>query len=101
MSVPLGARLRDELGVPRHARLLESSPRSAVWRVELDAGTAVVKQLVAGTGADERYAREVTALRLAAPVQPPVVPRLLGADADERVLVLEYVEHEPPPTPAA
>ncbi|MGW1492136.1 phosphotransferase family protein [Streptomyces sp. NPDC002402] len=96
MSVPLGARLRDELGVPRRARLLESSPRSAVWRVEVDAGTVVVKQLVAGAGADERYAREVAALRLAAAVQPPVVPRLLGVDADERVLVLEYVEHRPP-----
>ncbi|MET7618316.1 aminoglycoside phosphotransferase family protein [Streptomyces sp. NPDC005408] len=96
MKVPFGAWLRDELGVPRRARLLESSPRSAVWRVRLDGGTAVVKQLVAGAGADERYAREVAALRLAGPVQPPVVPRLLGVDPDERVLVLEYVEHRPP-----
>ncbi|WUM91686.1 aminoglycoside phosphotransferase family protein [Streptomyces sp. NBC_00322] len=96
MRVPFGARLRDELGVPRRARLLESSPRSAVWRVELDGGTAVVKQLVAGQGADERYAREVAALRLASPVQPPVVPSLWGTDCAERVLVLEYVEHRQP-----
>ncbi|TQK52167.1 phosphotransferase family enzyme [Streptomyces sp. SLBN-118] len=96
MRVPFGARLRDELGVPRSARLLESSPRSAVWRVTLDGRTAVVKQLVAGPGADECYAREVAALRLAAPAQPSVVPGLLGTDADERVLVLEYVEHSKP-----
>lgn len=92
--VPFGERLRDELGTPRSARLLDSSPRSAVWRVELADGTpAVVKQLVAGAGASERYGREVAALRLAGRVEPAVVPRVLGVDADERVLVLEYVEH--------
>ncbi|MFI9581249.1 phosphotransferase family protein [Streptomyces sp. NPDC052236] len=95
-DVPFGARLRDELGTPRRVRLLDSSPRSAVWRVELPGGPAVVKQLVAGADAEDRYAREVTSLRLAARVDPPVVPRLLGVDADTRVLVLEYVEHERP-----
>jgi aminoglycoside phosphotransferase (APT) family kinase protein len=65
----------------------------------------VVKQLVAGAEAEgsraenraeDRYAREVASLRLAAGVDPPVVPRLLGVDADARVLVLEYVEHGRP-----
>ncbi|MFI1398369.1 phosphotransferase [Streptomyces sp. NPDC020681] len=95
--VPLGERLRDELGVPRKVRRLSSSPRSAVWRVELGGGTrAVVKQLVAGAEADERYAREVAALRCAGRVRPAVVPRVLGTDAGERVLVLEHVEHRRP-----
>ena len=98
--IPFGDRLRDELGSPRRVRLLDSSPRSAVWLVDLVDGPAarpaVVKQLVAGAGADERYAREVAALRIAAGVRPAVVPRLLGVDAAERVLVLEYLEHERP-----
>jgi tRNA A-37 threonylcarbamoyl transferase component Bud32 len=95
--VPFGERLRDELGTPRRARLLDSSPRSAVWRVELADGTpAVVKQLVAGPEAAQRYGREVAALRLAGRVEPAVVPRVLGVDADERVLVLEYLEHGRP-----
>ncbi|MEU9013339.1 aminoglycoside phosphotransferase family protein [Streptomyces sp. NPDC048479] len=94
VRVPFGKRLRAELGAPRRARLLDSSPRSAVWQVELGDGTpAVVKQLVAGAEADERYGREVAALRLAARVRPAVVPRVLGVDADERVVVLEYVEN--------
>jgi Ser/Thr protein kinase RdoA (MazF antagonist) len=67
-----------------------------VWRVELTGGPAVVKQLVAGPGAGDRFAREVTALRLAAAADPPVVPRLLGTDPDELVLVLEYLEDQPP-----
>jgi tRNA A-37 threonylcarbamoyl transferase component Bud32 len=58
----------------------------------------VVKQLVAGPGADERFAREVAALRAAASAEPPVVPRLLGTDPARRVLVIEYVEAR---TPAA
>ena len=57
----------------------------------LPAGPAVVKQLVAGPDAAERFAREAGALRLAARVDPPVVPRLLGTDPGERVLVLERV----------
>ncbi|MCX4819085.1 aminoglycoside phosphotransferase family protein [Streptomyces sp. NBC_01142] len=96
MRMPFGERLRDELGTPRQVRLLDSSPRSAVWRVELADGPAVVKQLVAGAGAEERYGRELAALRIASLVQPPVVPQLLGVDAGTRVLVLEYVEHGRP-----
>lgn len=38
----------------------------------------VVKQLIDGPEAAERYAREVTALRLASRVDPPAVPTLLG-----------------------
>ncbi|MFZ3567561.1 phosphotransferase [Streptomyces sp. BH097] len=56
----------------------------------------MVKQLVDAPEAADRYAREVAALRLAATVDPPVVPRLLDTDPDERVLVLEYVEHRHP-----
>ncbi|MER6994305.1 aminoglycoside phosphotransferase family protein [Streptomyces sp. NPDC000410] len=95
-KLPFGERLRGELGTPRRARALASSPRSHVWRVELDGGPAVVKQLAAGDGADERYVREVAALRLAGRLDPPVVPRLLGTDPAGRVLVLEHVEHRRP-----
>ncbi|MBD0738095.1 aminoglycoside phosphotransferase family protein [Streptomyces sp. CBMA29] len=94
--LPLGEKLRDELGAPRRGRRLGSSPRSRVWRAELAGTPVVVKQLVDAPEADERYAREVAALRLAGRVDPRVVPTLLGTDARERVLVLEYVEHRPP-----
>jgi tRNA A-37 threonylcarbamoyl transferase component Bud32 len=69
-----------------------------VWQVELPrlAGAAVVKQLVDGPEAGQRFAREVTALRLAAAAEPPVAPRLLGFDPDQRVLVLEYLEDRAP-----
>ncbi|WP_432936730.1 aminoglycoside phosphotransferase family protein [Kribbella sp. CA-253562] len=77
-------------------RRLGSSPRSRVWRAEVSGSAVVVKQLVDGPEAADRYAREVTALRLASRVDPPVVPRLLGTGADERLLVLEYVEHQDP-----
>ncbi|WP_037577888.1 aminoglycoside phosphotransferase family protein [Phaeacidiphilus oryzae] len=91
---PFGDELRQRLGVPRHPRPLDSSPRSRVWYAELSGMPVVVKQLV-GTGpeAAERYAREVAALRLAGRVEPPVVPRLLGTDPSERLLVLEHLEH--------
>lgn len=59
--------------------------------------SVVVKQLVDGAEADDRYAREVAALRLSARVYPPVAPRLLGADPRERMLVLEYVDQQEPP----
>ncbi len=62
-----------------------------MWQAELSGTTVVVKQLVDAPEADERYAREVAALTLASQVAPPVVPRLLGTDPDERVLVLEHV----------
>ncbi len=94
--LPFGDALRTELGVPESPLRLGSSPRSRVWRVELPASTAVVKQLVGGPEADERYAREVAALRLAARSGVPVVPALLATDPAERVLVLEDLEHQRP-----
>ncbi|WP_327411644.1 aminoglycoside phosphotransferase family protein [Streptomyces sp. NBC_01233] len=94
--LPFGAELRAELGVPEGSLRLGSSPRSRVWRVELPTSTAVVKQLVEGPDADERYAREVAALRLAARAGIPVVPALLATDPGERVLVLEHLEHQRP-----
>ncbi|MEU0952925.1 phosphotransferase [Streptomyces niveus] len=78
-------------------RLLDSSPRSSVWAAELPrGGPVVVKQLVQGPGAEERYAREVAGLRIAGRLRPPVTPRLLGTDPSARVLVLERVEHGAP-----
>ena len=56
----------------------------------------VVKQLIDGPEAAERYAREVAALQLASRADPPVVPMLLGTDPDERVLVLEHLDHQEP-----
>ncbi|MCX5380406.1 aminoglycoside phosphotransferase family protein [Streptomyces sp. NBC_00091] len=96
LRVPFGDGLRAELGSPRRARRLGSSPRSRVWRVELPEATAVVKQIVGGPDADERYAREVAALRLAARAETPVVPMLLATDPGERVLVLEHLDHRRP-----
>ena len=95
--LPFGDGLQARLGPPGRARRLDSSPRSRVWRLELPAGPVVVKQAVQGPDADRRYAREVTALRLAARAEPAVVPALLATDPDQRVLVLEHVEHRPPP----
>ncbi|MEU3726852.1 aminoglycoside phosphotransferase family protein [Streptomyces sp. NPDC031705] len=94
--LPFGDGLRAALGTPGRSRRLGSSPRSRVWRVELPTTTAVVKQLVADPGADERYAREVAALGLAARARPPVVPALLATDPGERVLVLEHLDHRRP-----
>ncbi|MGW7316025.1 phosphotransferase family protein [Streptomyces sp. NPDC054865] len=91
-----GDGLRAELGAPRNPRRLGSSPRSRVWRVELPGVTAVVKQLVDGPEADDRYAREVNALRLAAGASAPVAPALLAVDPASRVLVLEHLDHRPP-----
>ncbi|MGW7518480.1 phosphotransferase [Streptomyces sp. NPDC054796] len=94
--LPLRDELRTLLGEPAKSRRLSSSPRSRVWRAELGGTLAVVKQFVDGPDADERYAREVAALRIAARVEPPVVPRLLGTDPGERVLVLEHLGHRRP-----
>ncbi|MFJ3102247.1 aminoglycoside phosphotransferase family protein [Streptomyces sp. NPDC086835] len=94
--LPFGDELRAELGSPGRSRRLDSSPRSRVWRVELPAATAVVKQIVDGPDADERYAREVAALRLATRAEPPVVPALLATDPGARVLVLEHLDHRRP-----
>ncbi|UUU37867.1 aminoglycoside phosphotransferase family protein [Streptomyces sp. NBC_00162] len=96
LRLPFGDELRTELGSPRRSRRLGSSPRSRVWRVELPEATAVVKQIVGGLDADERYAREVAALRLAARAEIPVVPALLATDPSERVLVLEHLDHRRP-----
>ncbi|MGN9792996.1 aminoglycoside phosphotransferase family protein [Streptomyces sp. OZ13] len=94
--LPFGDELRAELGAPGRSRRLDSSPRSRVWRVELPAARAVVKQIVDGPDADERYAREVAALRLATRAEPPVVPALLATDPGARVLVLEHLDHRRP-----
>ncbi|MCX5208559.1 aminoglycoside phosphotransferase family protein [Kitasatospora sp. NBC_00240] len=94
--LPFGDTLRAELGTPRRARRLGSSPRSRVWRAELSGTPVVVKQLIDAPEATERYAREVAALKLSSRVDPPVVPTLLGTDPQERVLVLEYLEHQQP-----
>lgn len=96
LRLPFGDGLRGALGSPRGSRRLSSSPRSRVWRVELPGATAVVKQFVDGPAADERYAREVAALRLAARADTPVVPALLATDPGERVLVLEHLDHRRP-----
>ncbi|WEV28376.1 aminoglycoside phosphotransferase family protein [Streptomyces sp. 71268] len=95
-ALSFGDGLRATLGQPRDPRLLDSSPRSRVWRVELAAGPAVVKQVVGGADADERYAREVAALELAATADAPVVPAVWGTDPGERVLVMAYVPHRRP-----
>ncbi|MFH8569157.1 aminoglycoside phosphotransferase family protein [Streptomyces sp. NPDC017993] len=94
--LPFGSELKAELGSPRRSRRLGSSPRSRVWRVELPEATAVVKQIVDGPDADERYAREVAALRIAARAEIPVVPALLATVPGERVLVLEHLAHRRP-----
>ncbi|MEV0278824.1 aminoglycoside phosphotransferase family protein [Streptomyces sp. NPDC050610] len=103
-----GDGLRAMLGTPKRSRGLESSPRSRVWHVELprtpgtlgasdtSAVSVVVKQLVEGPGADERYAREVAAHRIAARAEIPVAPTLLATDPEERMLVLEHLEHRTP-----
>ncbi|TXL91193.1 aminoglycoside phosphotransferase family protein [Streptomyces sp. IB2014 016-6] len=68
-----------------------------MWAAELPrGGPVVVKQLVQGPGAGERYVREVAGLRIAGRLRPPVTPRLLGTDPSARVLVLERVEHGAP-----
>ncbi|MGX1128043.1 hypothetical protein RKD49_000233 [Streptomyces glaucescens] len=98
IRVPISDELRAALGTPTEATLLDSSPRSRVWRVELrGAGRVIVKQIADGGGtgpdADARYAREVTALRLAArATRPTVAPALLGTDAASRVMVLEHLD---------
>ncbi|MEV4926549.1 phosphotransferase [Streptomyces roseoverticillatus] len=95
-QLPFGEKLKAELGSPRRVRRLSSSPRSRVWRAELSGTPVVVKQLVGGPGAAEGYAREAAALQLASKGDPPVVPKLLGTDSDERVLVLEHLGHQTP-----
>src|SRR5260370_10350886 len=95
-EVPLRDDLRAELGEPRRVQRLRSSPRSRVWLVECADAQVVVKQLVEGPNAIDRFDRELAALRLAARANPPVVPRLLASDADRNVLVLEQLIHREP-----
>ncbi|MFC8228197.1 aminoglycoside phosphotransferase family protein [Streptomyces sp. NPDC057287] len=96
--VPFSDELRSALGSPEEATLLDSSPRSRVWRVQLrGGGRVIVKQIAGGggTGADgdRRYAREVAALRLAGrAARPGVAPSLLGTDPESRVMVLEHLD---------
>ena len=67
-----------------------------MWLVETADSAYVVKQIVGDPDAAQRFARELTALHLAAQVEPPVVPRVLASDAAERAMVLEHlVERRP------
>ncbi|MBT2396515.1 phosphotransferase [Streptomyces sp. ISL-100] len=100
IQVPLSEELRSVVGTPAEATLLESSPRSRVWRVGLRGGDRVIVKQIAdggGVGSDEdaRYAREVAALRLAARAgRPAVAPELLAVDPAARVMVLEYLDDQ-------
>ncbi|MGW1466655.1 phosphotransferase [Streptomyces sp. NPDC002308] len=95
---PFGEALRSTVGTPRSARLLDSSPRSRVWRVRLtDRRLVVVKQITdggdTGADADTRFAREVAGLRLAGRAsRPAVAPAVLATDPSSRVMVLEHVD---------
>jgi hypothetical protein len=94
--MPRSDRLRDELGVPRRVVRLSSSPRSRVWRAELAEAVAVVKQVVGGPDAAQRYQREVTALTVAGRVRPAVTPAVLALDEGARLIALEYLPHRRP-----
>ncbi|MEU1734029.1 aminoglycoside phosphotransferase family protein [Streptosporangium sp. NPDC020145] len=78
-------------------RRLVSSPRSRVWRADMGGTAVVIKQIVGGADADERFRREVTALRLAARADPPLVPVLFGADPGHRIMVMEWLDSGEPP----
>jgi fructosamine-3-kinase len=95
-ELPLGDELRAEFGPPRRVQKLRSSPRSHVWSIDRTGASVIVKQLVEGPNAVDRFSRELAALRLAARANPPVAPRLLAADPDRRVLVLEQLIHRDP-----
>ncbi|TDD65588.1 aminoglycoside phosphotransferase family protein [Actinomadura rubrisoli] len=92
-----GYRLRAQLGPITRVRQLDSSPRSLVCRAEIGGTPVVIKQIVGGPDPDERFQREITALRLAARADPPLVPAIFGADPGERVLVLEHLDGGTPP----
>jgi hypothetical protein len=94
---PVGQALRAALGSPVTVRRIPSSPRSRVWLAEFSGAPAIIKQVTGGADARDRYTREVTALRLAARVRPPVVAALLATDPGTRVLVLEYLTSPKPP----
>ncbi|MFD6424628.1 phosphotransferase [Streptomyces sp. NPDC060198] len=96
--VPWTEMLRSAVGTPKSARLLDSSPRSRVWRVRLtDRRLVIVKRIADGgdPGADAhtRFAREVAGLRLAGRASgPAVAPAVLATDLSSRVMVLEHVD---------
>ncbi|MCC5578141.1 aminoglycoside phosphotransferase family protein [Microtetraspora sp. AC03309] len=94
---PFGEELRARLGPVTRVRRLTSSPRSRVWRAEIGGSTAVIKQVVGEADADLRFRREITALRLAARADPPLVPEILATDPGPRILVLEYLDGGDPP----
>ena len=49
--VPISDELRSAVGSPTEATLLDSSPRSRVWRVRLrGGGRVIVKQITDGGG---------------------------------------------------
>ncbi|TXS01792.1 aminoglycoside phosphotransferase family protein [Streptomyces sp. col6] len=96
-SLPFTESLLSAVGgvVPGQAEVLDSSPRSRVWRVPTADGPAViVKQITddgdTGADADARFARELAGLRLAG--RGSVAPAVLATDPAARVLVLEYVD---------
>ena len=95
-KAPISQALTADLGTPRTVHRLASSPRSRVWLVEFDTSPAIVKQIVGGPDAPARYAREITALGLAARAHPPVVPAVLGSDPQAGVIVLEYLPSQTP-----
>lgn len=95
-TLPLTDELRTEFGAPGAVRRIGSSPRSRVWAAELGGRPVVVKQAVGGPDAGARFAREVTALRMAARAPRPVAAPLLAVDDDSRVMVLGRVARTSP-----
>ncbi|MFC4031493.1 phosphotransferase [Streptomyces polygonati] len=95
-GVPLSDALRAEFGAVGRARRIGSSPRSRVWAVTLGDTPVVVKQSVGGPEAQARFAREVTALRVAGRAGVRVAAPLLGVDEQARVMVLGRIEGGPP-----
>ncbi|MFH8882908.1 phosphotransferase [Streptomyces californicus] len=95
--LPFDDALRSAVGIPKQSRLLDSSPRSRVWRVRLaDRSLVIVKQITdggdTGADADTRFAREVAGLRLAGRAAgPAVAPALIATDMPARVMVLDHL----------
>ncbi|MEV6677295.1 phosphotransferase [Streptomyces erythrochromogenes] len=96
--VPFHDVLLSTVGTPEQAELLDSSPRSRVWRVRLTGSRVVIVKQVTDAGdtsadADTRFAREVAGLRLAGRGRgPSVAPALLATDPSVRVMVLEHLD---------
>ncbi|WP_371604218.1 aminoglycoside phosphotransferase family protein [Streptomyces sp. NBC_01220] len=97
--VPFNEALLSTVGTPQQTELLDSSPRSRVWRVRLTDGRMVIVKQITDAGdtsadADTRFAREAAGLRLAGRTsgRPAVAPAVLATDLPSRVLVLEHLE---------